>query len=81
MVIRDVRHRWNYTHAMICRGKMLRKAIDSWVLEREELRPLYIKPDEWKTLEDLADILEVRSIFDKHQLSRSSLPDARFLPR
>lgn len=25
MPIRDVRHRWNYTHAMVDRGHMLRK--------------------------------------------------------
>ncbi|KAJ7834404.1 hypothetical protein B0H13DRAFT_1914110 [Mycena leptocephala] len=28
MVIRDVRHRWNYTEAMISRGILLRKAVD-----------------------------------------------------
>ncbi|KAJ7435174.1 hypothetical protein FB451DRAFT_1062778, partial [Mycena latifolia] len=48
-------------------------AINTWVVEREELRPLYINPEEWKTLDALGDILEV---FTKVtlQMSRSSTP-------
>jgi hypothetical protein len=68
MVIRDVRHRWNYTHAMIQRARLLREvrissqssfiaqyyntqAIDTWVLERPEIRPLLLKGTEWSFLE------------------------------
>ncbi|KAF8181164.1 hypothetical protein K438DRAFT_1725275 [Mycena galopus ATCC 62051] len=60
MVIRDVKTRWNYTEAMITRGLLLRKAIDQWVFEREELRSLLLTPDEWKMLESLGKILTVR---------------------
>ncbi|KAJ6563486.1 hypothetical protein B0H10DRAFT_2239418 [Mycena sp. CBHHK59/15] len=62
MVIRDVKHRWNFTEAMISRGKLLRKAIDQWVLEREELRPLLLTHEQWKLLEALGDILRVRLV-------------------
>ncbi|KAJ7770292.1 hypothetical protein DFH07DRAFT_711827, partial [Mycena maculata] len=58
MVVRDVRHRWNYTHAMIERGLLLKQAIDSWVLEREELRPLFLKAEDWKLLEMLGRVLK-----------------------
>ncbi|KAF7371616.1 Eukaryotic translation initiation factor 3 [Mycena venus] len=54
MVVRDVRHRWNYTHAMIERALLLRKAIDTWVFEKEELQPLSLN-DNWKLLEALGD--------------------------
>ncbi|KAJ6549532.1 hypothetical protein DFH09DRAFT_1320008 [Mycena vulgaris] len=60
MVVRDVRHRWNYTHAMIRRGLLLRKAIDSWVSEREELlRRLLISTEQWAFLEAVVNIFEV----------------------
>ncbi|KAJ6613219.1 hypothetical protein B0H10DRAFT_1805987 [Mycena sp. CBHHK59/15] len=59
MPICDVRHRWNYTHSMICCGRLLRKAINNWVLEQEELRPLLLAPSEWEFLEALGDMLEV----------------------
>ncbi|KAF8189446.1 hypothetical protein K438DRAFT_1582721 [Mycena galopus ATCC 62051] len=59
MVVRDVRHRWNYTHAMIERGLLLRKIIDTWVFERDELRPLSLKPEEWKFLKALGALLKV----------------------
>ncbi|KAJ6558727.1 hypothetical protein B0H10DRAFT_1894392, partial [Mycena sp. CBHHK59/15] len=58
MPIRDVRHRWNYTHSMIRRGRLLQKAINNWVLEQEELRPLLLAPSEWEFLEALGDMLE-----------------------
>ncbi|KAJ7018143.1 hypothetical protein C8F04DRAFT_977728, partial [Mycena alexandri] len=58
-VVRDVRHCWNYTQAMIERARLLRKAIDSWVLEREELRPLYLKSSDWDLLEALDKTLKV----------------------
>ncbi|KAJ7131152.1 hypothetical protein C8R44DRAFT_613371 [Mycena epipterygia] len=60
MVVRDVRHRGNYTHAMIVRARLLRTAIDHWIFEREELRPLSLTNDEWKFLEALEKILAVR---------------------
>ncbi|KAF7349507.1 Dimer-Tnp-hAT domain-containing protein [Mycena sanguinolenta] len=55
MVVRDVRHRWNYTEAMIERGVMLQKAIDTWVLDRPELRALWLKAEDWKFLESLGE--------------------------
>ncbi|KAJ6477255.1 hypothetical protein DFH09DRAFT_1056581 [Mycena vulgaris] len=58
MVVRDVRHRWNYTHAMIRRAELLRKAIDNWVFEQEELRPLCLSNDEWRLLSAVGDLLE-----------------------
>ncbi|KAJ7271310.1 hypothetical protein B0H12DRAFT_976998, partial [Mycena haematopus] len=58
MVVRDVRHRWNYTEAMIKRGVMLQKAIDAWVLDRPELRALWLKPEDWKFLESLGKVLK-----------------------
>ncbi|KAJ7824877.1 hypothetical protein B0H14DRAFT_2369306 [Mycena olivaceomarginata] len=59
MVVRDVRHRWNYTHAMIERGMLLRKAIDSWVFDREELRLLALQTEDWNHLEALGGLLKV----------------------
>ncbi|KAJ7109007.1 hypothetical protein C8R43DRAFT_849230, partial [Mycena crocata] len=58
MVVRDVRHRWNYTHAMIKRARVLRKAIDSWVLEREETRPLILTNEDWTLLGAIEDMLQ-----------------------
>ncbi|KAJ7640559.1 hypothetical protein B0H17DRAFT_960339 [Mycena rosella] len=58
MVIRDVFHRWNCTHAMIRRGHLLRK-----IVEREELRPLLLTNEEGKLLEAIGDMLEVRPPF------------------
>ncbi|KAJ7848513.1 hypothetical protein B0H14DRAFT_2356714 [Mycena olivaceomarginata] len=69
MVVRDVRHRWNYTHAMIERvlfivrtgtsSERARQAIDSWVFDREELRPLALKTEDWNHLEALGGLLKV----------------------
>ncbi|KAF7375808.1 Dimer-Tnp-hAT domain-containing protein [Mycena sanguinolenta] len=70
MVVRDVRHRWNYTEAMIERGVMLQKAIDTWVLDRPELRPLWLKAEDWKFLESLGEkFTEVTK-----EMSRSRTP-------
>ncbi|KAF8152010.1 hypothetical protein K438DRAFT_1623453 [Mycena galopus ATCC 62051] len=74
MVIRDVKTRWNYTEAMITRGLLLRKAIDQWVFDREELRPLLLTTDEWKMLESLGKILTVR-FFAILCVSFNSFPD------
>ncbi|KAF7346859.1 Dimer-Tnp-hAT domain-containing protein [Mycena sanguinolenta] len=73
MVVRDVRHRWNYTHAMIRRGLLLHKAIDKWVLDRPELRPLYLSPADWSYLQSLGDLLELFTSVTL-QMSRSSTP-------
>ncbi|KAJ7836780.1 hypothetical protein B0H14DRAFT_2362731 [Mycena olivaceomarginata] len=61
MIIRDVKHRWNYTEAMISRALVLRKAIQRWVLERDELHLLVLSDDHWKLLEALREILKVRA--------------------
>ncbi|KAJ6620602.1 hypothetical protein B0H10DRAFT_1737003, partial [Mycena sp. CBHHK59/15] len=59
MVICDVRHWWNYTHGMIEHALLLRQVtLDSWILEREELRPLYLNAGDWKLLESLGRILK-----------------------
>ncbi|KAK6966423.1 eukaryotic translation initiation factor 3 [Favolaschia claudopus] len=34
--VRDVKHRWNYTEAMITRARLLRSALDQWVLDHAE---------------------------------------------
>ncbi|KAJ6537527.1 hypothetical protein DFH09DRAFT_930756 [Mycena vulgaris] len=61
MVVRDVRHRWNYTHATIRRAELLRKAINNWVFEQEELRPLCLSNDEWRLLSAVGDLLKCRA--------------------
>ncbi|KAJ6565364.1 hypothetical protein B0H10DRAFT_2445162 [Mycena sp. CBHHK59/15] len=58
MVIRDVRHRWNYTHVMIERRLLLREAIDTSVIEKPELRPLSLNDDHWELLEALGSLLK-----------------------
>ncbi|KAI0300176.1 hypothetical protein BC826DRAFT_905589, partial [Russula brevipes] len=58
-VVRDVRTRWHYTHAMIRRAELLQEAIDDWVFKTPGLRALLLTEDEWKTLGEIADILEV----------------------
>ncbi|KAF5378354.1 hypothetical protein D9615_002986 [Tricholomella constricta] len=73
MVVRDVRTRWNYTHAMIKRALMLRKAIDAWVKDRLELRPLHIKASEWDLLRDLGSLLEIFTQVTL-QMSRTGTP-------
>ncbi|KAE9384777.1 hypothetical protein BT96DRAFT_841738, partial [Gymnopus androsaceus JB14] len=55
----DVHTRWNYTHAMIQRGLMLREAIDAWTLSYKETEDLFILLNQWKLLGELADLLEV----------------------
>ncbi|KAJ6565743.1 hypothetical protein B0H10DRAFT_1965501 [Mycena sp. CBHHK59/15] len=59
MVIRDVRHRWNYTHLMIERRLLLREAIDTSVIEKPELRPLSLNDDHWELLEALGSLLKM----------------------
>ncbi|KAF9009676.1 hypothetical protein BDQ17DRAFT_1235806 [Cyathus striatus] len=59
MVVRDVCTRWNYTHAMIRRGLLLKEAIDKWTFEVPALRGFVLTPNAWEYLEKLADLLEV----------------------
>ncbi|KAF7372567.1 hypothetical protein MVEN_00119300 [Mycena venus] len=73
MVIRDVRHRWNYTHAMIERGLMLREAIDTWVIEKPEMRPLSINDDHWELFEALGGLFKMFTQVTE-QMSRSGTP-------
>ncbi|KAF8135214.1 hypothetical protein K438DRAFT_1455916, partial [Mycena galopus ATCC 62051] len=56
--VRDVKHKWNYTEAMITRARLLRVAIDRWVLDHAELQALFLMEKEWATLEKLGDILK-----------------------
>ncbi|KAJ7799924.1 hypothetical protein B0H14DRAFT_2901695, partial [Mycena olivaceomarginata] len=63
MPIRDVRHRWNHTHAMIKCGLMLRRAIGTWVFERDELQGLKLEPEDWLFLESLGELLEAGVFF------------------
>ncbi|KAK0430961.1 hypothetical protein EV421DRAFT_1720930 [Armillaria borealis] len=60
MAIRDIITRWNYTHAMIERALILRKAIDNWVFATDELKPLLLTSAQWNMLEKLGSILGVR---------------------
>ncbi|KDQ63991.1 hypothetical protein JAAARDRAFT_117508, partial [Jaapia argillacea MUCL 33604] len=55
---------WNCTHVMIRHALLLRKAIDRWVIDYEELRPLLLSPEDWKLLEQIADLLKVRSLLN-----------------
>ncbi|KAJ6483393.1 hypothetical protein C8R45DRAFT_871167, partial [Mycena sanguinolenta] len=73
MVVRDVRHRWNYTHAMIRHASLLQDAVDKWVLDRPELRSLYLSPADWSYLKSLGDLLEPFTSVTL-QMSRSSTP-------
>ncbi|KAF7372111.1 Eukaryotic translation initiation factor 3 [Mycena venus] len=59
--VRDVKHRWNYTEAMIARARLLRVALDRWVLDHAELQALFLLEKEWGTLEKLGDILSLAS--------------------
>ncbi|CAK5283032.1 unnamed protein product [Mycena citricolor] len=73
MVIRDVRHCWNSTEAMITRGLLLREAIDAWVFERRELRPLLLSNSDWDLLESLGKLLKLFTAVTL-QMSKRSTP-------
>ncbi|KAJ7453226.1 hypothetical protein FB451DRAFT_1373925 [Mycena latifolia] len=51
----------------------LQTAIDQWVFEREALRPLLLKDDQWKMLFGLGDILETFTQVTL-QMSKSTTP-------
>ncbi|KAF4612503.1 hypothetical protein D9613_012755 [Agrocybe pediades] len=73
MVMRDVRTRWNYTHAMIRRALLQKDAIDTWVFKMKDLRDIMLSAADWTYLGEVADVLEV---FTKATLkmSQSSVP-------
>ncbi|KAH9025002.1 hypothetical protein EDB83DRAFT_2230813, partial [Lactarius deliciosus] len=57
--------RWNSTHAMIKRARILRKAIDAWLFEFKELRSLLLTSREWDLLGQYKELLEVSKRFTK----------------
>ncbi|KAF5342711.1 hypothetical protein D9758_015876 [Tetrapyrgos nigripes] len=73
MVIRDVATRWNYTHAMMKRGRLLQEAIDNWVFLHAEFRDLALSKSDWKKLEHLENILQA-SCSLLVQMSRNDTP-------
>ncbi|KAF8808170.1 hypothetical protein BYT27DRAFT_7019255, partial [Phlegmacium glaucopus] len=54
MVVHDVKTRWNYTYAMICRGLILKESIDTWVFIVPALRGISLTPTDWKFLAEIA---------------------------
>ncbi|KAJ7649685.1 hypothetical protein FB45DRAFT_1049884 [Roridomyces roridus] len=73
VVIRDVKHRWNYTEAMLKRALILPKAIHRWLIEREELHPLLLKDEDWSMLASLRTMLKLFTQVTL-QMSKSSTP-------
>ncbi|KAJ7805465.1 hypothetical protein B0H14DRAFT_3153436, partial [Mycena olivaceomarginata] len=73
MVVHDVRHRWNYTHAVVECALLLKSAINNWVVKREELVSLNLNTTEWELLEKLGNLLEMFTNVTK-QMSHSSTP-------
>ncbi|KAI0310425.1 hypothetical protein OF83DRAFT_1045834, partial [Amylostereum chailletii] len=59
MPIRNVKTRWNSSDVMMERGLILRKAIDAWVFECPNLRPLLLSDRDWETIGHLHRLLEV----------------------
>ncbi|KAJ7156332.1 hypothetical protein C8R46DRAFT_909917 [Mycena filopes] len=57
----------------LCTLMVVRDAIDQWVIEREELRPLLLSAREWELLEKLGDMLRIFSQVTL-QMSRSKAP-------
>lgn len=47
---------------MIHRAELLQEAIDDWVFKTPGLCALLLTEDDWKTLTEIADILEVRHL-------------------
>ncbi|EIW73769.1 hypothetical protein CONPUDRAFT_24457, partial [Coniophora puteana RWD-64-598 SS2] len=58
MPIRDVRTRWNSTHAMMGRALILRKAINHWVFDNDKLTDLYLPPYDWEEVEMIHELLQ-----------------------
>ncbi|TFY70017.1 hypothetical protein EVJ58_g118 [Rhodofomes roseus] len=59
MPIRDVKTRWNWTHAMIQRALIMRKAITAWVMDHDKLHHLLLTADDWYLLEQLESLLVI----------------------
>ncbi|KAJ6453398.1 hypothetical protein C8R45DRAFT_945232 [Mycena sanguinolenta] len=71
MVVRDVKHCWNYTGIMISRGVLLRRVYSTLfhtvfysvfrrpLIKRPEFRPLLLDDDRWDLLIELGGILKV----------------------
>ncbi|TFY61097.1 hypothetical protein EVJ58_g4726 [Rhodofomes roseus] len=59
MPIRDVKTRWNWTHAMIQRALIMRKAITAWVMDHDKLHHLLLTSDDWYLLEQLESLLVI----------------------
>ncbi|KAJ7660882.1 hypothetical protein DFH06DRAFT_988730, partial [Mycena polygramma] len=57
----------------VCSLMVIRDAIDKWLFDREELRPLLLTAKEWDMLEKLGGILEIFSKVTK-QMSRAKAP-------
>ncbi|TFY51128.1 hypothetical protein EVJ58_g10725 [Rhodofomes roseus] len=73
MPVRDVRTRWNCTHAMIERALLLRKAIVDWVAERDDLESLTLIPDDWALLQQLEKLLSAFTHVT-HIMSKGGMP-------
>jgi hypothetical protein len=63
MIPRDVPTRWNSTFDLLLFAKQYRKAIDHVVEEHEELEELKLTRKDWKIVDELLEILEVRYSF------------------
>lgn len=70
MPIRDVRTRWNSTHALLERAVLLRQVIKKWVEDRDELEHLRLSNHEWEQLEAVCELLEVS---DSHSMISCSV--------
>ncbi|TFY56694.1 hypothetical protein EVJ58_g7479 [Rhodofomes roseus] len=73
MPVRDVRTRWNCTHAMIERALLLKKAIGDWVAERDDLEALTLLPEDWNFLQQHANLLS-HFTHVTHIMSKQSMP-------
>jgi hypothetical protein len=56
--IKDVKTRWNSTHALICRALELKPALKQLCSSEKRLRPFRLLGEEWLLLEDLRDLLK-----------------------
>ncbi|KAJ2922967.1 hypothetical protein H1R20_g14147, partial [Candolleomyces eurysporus] len=77
MPVRDVRTRWNSSHAMLTRSRLLREAINEWVFRQEEYQGLMLTPRDWEMLKTLEDALQPFAEVTK-LISSSSWPTLPF---
>ncbi|RXW12861.1 hypothetical protein EST38_g12992, partial [Candolleomyces aberdarensis] len=78
MPSRDVRTRWNSTHGMIGRAKILREAINRWIFETPEYEDLGLRKQDWEELETIHAVLEPFTTATL-QLSSSRCPTIPFV--